>query len=116
MDDIYKNVEEHNLNKKWKILIVSNDMIADMLHNKKLNPIVTKLFVRGRKLKIYPTFMKKILFSCTKDTRLNSTQCFIMKIPNKWELQQNPFNNLLYIDCKDFMNLYKHVLENHILF
>ena len=66
MDDIYKNVEEHNLNKKWKILIVSNDMIADMLHNKKLNPIVTKLFVRGRKLKIYPTFMTKSYFRVPK--------------------------------------------------
>ena len=50
MDDIYRNIEEYNPNKKQKISIVFDDMIADMLSNKKLNPIVTKLFIRGRKL------------------------------------------------------------------
>ena len=44
MDDIYKNIEEYNPNKKRKILIVFDDMIADMLSNKKLNPVVTELF------------------------------------------------------------------------
>ena len=48
MDDIYKNIEEFNLNKKCKILIAFDDVIADMLSNKKLNPIVTELFIRGR--------------------------------------------------------------------
>ena len=52
MDDIYKNIEEYNPNKRGKILIVFDDMIADMLSNKKLNPIVTELFIRGRKLNI----------------------------------------------------------------
>ena len=47
MDDIYKNIEEYNQNKKRKILIVDDDMIVDMLSNKKLNPIVTELFIRG---------------------------------------------------------------------
>ena len=46
MDDIYKNIEEYNTNKKQEILIDFDDMIADMLSNKKLNPIVSKLFVR----------------------------------------------------------------------
>ena len=50
MDDIYKNVEEYNPNKKRKISIVFDDMIADMLSNKKRNPVVTKLFITGRKL------------------------------------------------------------------
>ena len=49
MDDIYKNIEEYNPNKKRKILIVFDERIADMLSNKKLNPIVTDLFIRGRK-------------------------------------------------------------------
>ena len=52
MDVIYKNIEEYNLNKKLKILIVSDDMIAYMLSNKKLNPKVTELFIRERKLKL----------------------------------------------------------------
>ena len=47
MDDIHKNIEEYNPNRKSKILIVFDDLIADMLSNKKLNPIVTKIFIRG---------------------------------------------------------------------
>ena len=50
MDDIYKNIEECNPNKKQKILIVFDDLIADMLSNKKINPIVTELFNREKKL------------------------------------------------------------------
>ena len=65
MDDIHKNIEEYNRSKKQKILIVFNDMNADMLSNKKLNPIVTKLFIRGKKLKIY-CFYNTILFRCSK--------------------------------------------------
>ena len=57
MDDIYKNIEEYNLNKKCKILTVSGDMIADKLSNKKLSPIVTKLFIRSRKINIFLVFI-----------------------------------------------------------
>ena len=57
MDNIYKNIEEYNPHKKRGILIVFDDMIADMLSNKKLNSIVTELFIRGRKLKISYVFI-----------------------------------------------------------
>ena len=57
MDDIYKNIEEYNPDKKRKLLIVFDDMIADMLSNKKLNPILTELFIRGRKLNISLVFI-----------------------------------------------------------
>ena len=50
MDDIYKNIEEYNPNEKRRTLIVFDDMIADMLNNKKINPTVTELFIRGRKI------------------------------------------------------------------
>ena len=83
MDDIYKNIEEYNPNKKRKILIVFDDMIADMLSNKKLNPIVTELFIRGRKLKISLAFITQFYFAVPKNIRLNSTYYFIMKIPNE---------------------------------
>ena len=53
---IYKNIEEYNLGKKRKVLIVFDDMIADMINNKKLNPVVTELFIRGRKLNISIVF------------------------------------------------------------
>ena len=80
MDDIYKNIEEYNPNKKRKVLIVF-DMIADMLSNKTLNPIVTELLIKGRKLNIY-VFTTQSYFNVPKN-RLNSTHYFIMKIPNK---------------------------------
>ena len=93
MDDVYKNIEEYNPNKKRKILIVFDDMIADMLSNKKLNPIVTELFIRGRKLNISLAFITQSYFVVPKNIRLNSTHYFIMKIPNKRELQQIAFNH-----------------------
>ena len=63
MDDIYKNIEEYNLNKKRKILIAFDVMIADILSNKKLNPIVTELFIRGRKLNIFLVFITQFYFA-----------------------------------------------------
>ena len=86
MDDIYKNIEEYNPNKKRELLILFDDMITDMLSNKKSNPIVTKLFIRGRKLNIYLVFITQSYFAVPKNIRLNSTHYFVMKIPNKREL------------------------------
>ena len=83
MVDIYKNIEHYNPNKKRKILIVFDDMIADMLSNKKLNPIVTELFIRGRKLNISVVLVTHSYFAVPKNIRLNSTHYFIMKISNK---------------------------------
>ena len=57
MDDIYKNIEEYNPNKKRKILIVFDDINSDLLNNKKLNPIVTELFIRIRKLNVSLIFI-----------------------------------------------------------
>ena len=107
MDDIYENIEEYIINKKRKILIVFDYLIADMLSNKKLNPIVTELFIRGRKLNISLVFITQSYFAVPKNIRLNSTHYFVMKIPNKRELQQIAFNHSSDIDFQDFMNLYK---------
>ena len=87
MDNIYKNIEEYNLNKKHKILIIFDDMIADVLSNKKLNPVVTELFIRGGKLNISIVFSTQYYFVEPKIIRLNSTRYFIIKILNKQELQ-----------------------------
>ena len=57
MDDIYKSIEDYNSNKTPKILIAFDNMIADMVSNKKRNPIVTELFIRGRNLHIFLVFM-----------------------------------------------------------
>ena len=105
MQDVYKNTEDYNPIKKRKLLIIF-DMIADMISNNKLNPIVTKLFIRGRKLNISIVFITQSYFKVPKDVRLNSTHCFIMKITNKRELQQIALNRSSDIDFKDFMNIF----------
>ena len=107
MQDVYKNIEDYNPIKKHKILIVFDDMIADMINNKKLNPIVTELFIRGRKLNISIVYITQSYFKVPKDVTLNSTYFFIMKIPNKRELQEIALNHSSDIDFKDFMNIYK---------
>ena len=93
MQDVYKNIEDYNLGKKCKILIILDDMIADMINNKKLNPVVTELFVRGRKLNISIVFITQSYFKVPKDIRLNSAHFFIIKIPIKRQLQQIALNH-----------------------
>ena len=107
MQDVYKNIEDYNPIKKRKVLIISDEMIADMISNNKLNRIVTELFIRGRKLNISIVFITQSYFKVPKDVRLNSTLFFIMKIPNKRELQQIALNRSSDIDFKDFMSIYK---------
>ena len=86
IDNIYKNTEDYNLNKKRKILIVFEDMIADVLSTKKLNSIVTELFIRGRKLNSSLLFITQYYFAVPKDMRLNCMHYFLMKVPNIEEL------------------------------
>ena len=111
MRDVYKNIEDCNLGRERKILIVFDDMIADMINNKKLNPIVTELFIRGRKLNISIVFITQSYFKVPKDVRLNSTHFFIMKILNKREPQQIALNHSSDIDFKDFMKIYKECIK-----
>ena len=78
MHDIYKNINYYNLNKENKVLIVFDDMIADMINNKKLNSIVTELFIRGRKLNISLFFIMQSYFKVPKDVRLNTTHFLLI--------------------------------------
>ena len=93
-----------NPNKRRKISIAFDDMIADMLSNKTLNPIVTELLIRGRKLNMSLVFITQYYFADI--IRLNFTQYFFMKLPNKQELQQISFNHSSDIEFKDSINLY----------
>ena len=102
MQHVNKNINEYNTDKERKTLIVFDDMIADMINNKKLNSILTDLFIRGRKLNISLVFITQSYFKVPKDVRLNSTHCFIMKIPNKRELQQIALKHSSDINSKDF--------------
>ena len=89
MGDIHINIQEYNADKKQRrtFLIVFDYIIADILNNKRFNSIVTELSIRGRKLNISLVFILQSCFAVPKIIRLNSTDCFIMKIPNKREFQ-----------------------------
>ena len=90
-------------------------MISDILRNKKLNPIATELFIRGRKPNISLVFITQSYYAIPKNIRLNSIHYFIMKIPNKQDLQQIAFNHLSDINFQDFMNHYKKMYCKTIL-
>ena len=107
MRDVYKNINEYSPDKENKILIVFDDMIADMINNEKLNSIVTELFIRGRILNISLVFITQSHFKVPKNVRLNTTYFFLMKIPNKTELQPIAISHSSDIDSKDFVNIYE---------
>ena len=102
MHYVYKNIEDY----KRKISIVFDDMVADMINNKRRNTIVTELFIRGSKRGISTVLITQSYFKLLKDVRLNSTNFFIMKIRNKREFQQIALNHSSDIDFKDFMKIY----------
>ena len=106
MQDVYKNIEEYNLGKKRKVLLVFDDMIADIINNEKLNPVVTEFFMRCRKLNISIVYITQSYFKVPTEVRFNTTHFFIMKIPNKEKLQQIALNHSSDIDFKYFMKIY----------
>ena len=87
MQDVYKIIKEYNTDKERKILTVFDDIVANVINNKILNSMLTELFIRRSKLNISIIFITQSYFKVPKDVRLNSSQFFIMKIPNKTELQ-----------------------------
>ena len=107
IDDVYEKLEDYNPTNKRRVLIVFDDMIADMESNKKFSLKVTRLFLRGRKLNISVAFISQSYFKVPKTIRLNATHYFIMKIHNERELQRIASNHSFDIDFKDFMKLYK---------
>ena len=86
IDDVYENIHDYNISRKRKILIASDDMIVDIMANKRFQVIIKELFIRYRKLNISLVFITQSYFSVPKDVRLNSTHYLIMKINNKREL------------------------------
>ena len=98
MDDIYENIDHYNPNRKRKVLIVCDDMIVDIMTNKKFQSMIKELFIRCIKINISLVFITQSYFSVSKDVRLNSTHYFIMKINNKRELQNIAINHSADID------------------
>ena len=89
MQDVYKDIDECNVDKECKIFTFFDDMISDIIYNKKLNSIVTELFIRGRKLNISFVFITQSYFKVTKDARLNTTHFS----SQKFQIKKN-FNKL----------------------
>ena len=117
MDDVYENIDDYNPNKKRKILIVFDDMIADIMKNKKFQVVIKELFIRCRKLNISLVFITQSYFPVLNDVRLNSTHYLIMKINNKKELQNIATNHSTEIDYKDFIKIYRECTKkNRIIF
>ena len=83
MQDVYKHIEAHNTDTERKILIVFDDIIADMISNKNLNSIVTDFFIRGRKWNLSLVFITQFYFKVLKDVRLNSTHFLSWKFQTK---------------------------------
>ena len=107
MDDVYENINDYNPIRKRKKLIVFDDMIADIMTNKKFQAIIKELFIRCRKLNISLVFITQSYFSVPKDVRLNSKHYLIMKINNRKELQNIAINHSADIDYKEFMKIYR---------
>ena len=116
MDDAYENIDDYSSTRKREILIVFDDMIADILTNKKFEAIIKDLFIKCRKLNVLLVFITQSHFSVPKDVRLNSTHYLIMKINNKRELQNIAINHSADIDYKDFVKVYRKCPKNRILF
>ena len=115
MCNVYRNINYYNPDKENKILIVSDDMIADMIQNKKLNSINTELFIRGRKLNISLGFITQSYFKVPKDFRLNSTHLFVTKMLRKTGLHQIAINHQILV-LKILSISIENVLLNHIHF
>lgn len=107
LNHIYDDINDSNLNKNHKILIIFHDMIANMNTNNKFQSTVKELFIRCKELNIYLVFITQSYFPVLEDVRLNSTHYVIMKIHKKRELQNIVIKNSVHIDYKDVMKIYR---------
>ena len=116
MDEVYENIDDYNPNRKRKVLIAFDDMIADIMTNKKFQSIIKELFIRCRKVNISLVFITQSYFSVPKDVRLNSMHHLIMKINNKRELQTIAINHSADINYKDFIKSYRECTKEQYNF
>ena len=107
MDDVFTNIDNYNKQRKRKVLIIFDDMIADIMSSKNFKAIIKELFIRCRKLNISIVFITQSYFRTPKYARLNRTHYVIMKIQSKKELQNITQENSGDIDFKDFLKVYK---------
>ena len=108
MNDVLEDINNYNKNRDKKVLIIFDDMIADIMRSEKFKAIVKELFIRCKKLNISIVFITKSYFRTPKDARLSSTHYILMKIGNKKELKSITKENSGHLDFKDFSKIYNY--------
>ena len=111
MNDVLENINNYNKNRDKKVLIIFDDMIADIMRSEKFKAIVKELFIRCRKLNISIVFIMQSYFKTPKDARLNSTHYILMKISNKKELKSTAEENSGHLDFIDFLKIYNSFMK-----
>ena len=107
MNDVFTNIDDYNKQRKRRVLIIFDDMIADIMSSKNFKAIIKELFIRCRTLNISIVFITQSYFRTPRDARLKSTHYVIMKIQSKKELQNIAQESSADIDFKDFLKIYK---------
>ena len=108
MNDVLEEIDNYNKKRDEKVLIILDDMIADIMRSEEFKAIVKELFIRCRKLNICMVFITQSYFITPKDARLNSTHYILMKIGNKKELKSIAEENSGHLDFKDFLKIYNY--------
>ena len=108
MNDVLDDIINYDKNRDKKVLIVFDDMIADIEYNKNFKQIIKELFYRARKINTSIVFIAQSYFRALKDARLNSMHYIIMKINNKKELKRTAEEKSGHLDYKDFLEMYNY--------
>ena len=108
MNYVLDDINNYNKNRDKKVLIVFDDMIADIEYNKNFKKIIKQLFYRARKINVSIVFITQSYFRALKDARLNSTHYILMKISNKTELKRIAEEKSDHLDYKDFLKIYNY--------
>ena len=108
MDDVLDDINNYDKNRDKKVLIVFDDVTADIEYNKKFKRIIKELFYRARKINVSVVFITQSYFRALKDARLNSTHYILMKIGNKKELKRIAEEKSGHLDYKDFLKMYNY--------
>ena len=111
MNDVLNDINKYNKNRDKKVLIVFDDMIADIEYNKKFKQIIKELFYRARKINLSIVFITQSYFRAVKDARLNSTDYILMKIGNKKELKRIEEEESGHLDYTDFLKIYNYCVR-----
>ena len=108
MSDALDDINNYNKNRDKKVLIVFDDMIADIEYNKDFKRIIKKLFYRARKINVSIVFITQSYLRALKDARLNSTHYILMKISNKNELKRIAEEKSGHLDYKEFLKIHNY--------